>query len=129
MVSRFSLFIAAILFAAAASPQTPPSTPIVASVDVKVVNVDVSVTDGGGKTHGGYDYEETVRFQGRERTTRNARALANTARGLTEAAQSFSGLDGKKVIVLLSGGMEMNTSFAAYDTDRDRDTRDRKITM
>lgn len=79
--------------------------------------------------HGGYDYEETVRFQGRERTTRNARALANTARGLTEAARSYSGVDGKKVIVLLSGGMEMNTTFAAYDTDRDRESHDRKITM
>src|SRR5439155_9331505 len=78
---------------------------------------------------GGYDYEETVRFQGRERTTRNARALANTARGLTEAARSYFGVDGKKVIVLLSGGMEMNTTFAAYDSDRDRESHDRKITM
>lgn len=77
----------------------------------------------------GYDYSETVRFQGRERTNRNARALANTARGLTEAAQSFAGLNGKKMIVLLSGGIEMNTTFAAYETDRDHETRDRKTGM
>jgi VWFA-related protein len=77
----------------------------------------------------GYDYAETVRFQGRERTTRSARALANTARGLTEAAQSFAGVDGKKMIVLLSGGMEMNTTFAAYENNRDQETRDRKTTM
>jgi VWFA-related protein len=78
---------------------------------------------------GGYDYEETVRFQGRERTSRNARALANTARGLTDAARAYAGVDGKKVIVLLTGGMEMNTSFAAYDTDRDRDMHDRKLAL
>src|SRR5712692_3317422 len=40
-----------------------------------------------GETRPGYDYEETVRFQARERTSRNARVLANTSRGLIEAAQ------------------------------------------
>ena len=77
----------------------------------------------------GYDYEETVRFQGRERTSRHARVLANTARGLIEAARAYSGVDGKKVIVLLTGGMEMNTSFAAYDNDHDREMQDRKIAI
>ena len=74
----------------------------------------------------GYDYDETVRFQARERTSRNERSLANTARGLTEAARSYSGVDGKKVFVLLTGGMEMNTSFAAYDNGRDHEMSDRK---
>jgi VWFA-related protein len=74
----------------------------------------------------GYDYEETVRFQGRERTARNERSLANTAKGLTEAARSYSGVDGKKIFVLLTGGMEMNTSFAAYDNNRDHEMNDRK---
>jgi hypothetical protein len=55
--------------------------------------------------------------------------LANTARGLVEAAQAYSGVDGKKVIVLLTGGIEMNTSFAAYDTDRDREMQDRKVAI
>jgi VWFA-related protein len=73
-----------------------------------------------------YNYEETVRFQARERTSRNERALANTTRGLTEATRAYSGVDGKKIIVLLTGGMEMNTSFAAYDNDRDREMHDRK---
>jgi VWFA-related protein len=77
----------------------------------------------------GYDYDETVRFQARERTSRHARVLANTARGLIEAARAYSGVDGKKVIVLLTGGMEMNTSFAAYDTDRDREMHDRRIAI
>ena len=77
----------------------------------------------------GYDYDQTVRFQAREQTTRNARALGNTAHGLTEVARAYSGLDGKKVIVLLTGGMEMNTSFAAYDSDRDREMRDRKTAI
>jgi VWFA-related protein len=77
-------------------------------------------------TGSGYDYDETVRFQARERTSRNERALANTTRGLTEVTRAYSGVDGKKIIVLLTGGMEMNTSFAAYDNDRDREMHDRK---
>jgi VWFA-related protein len=75
---------------------------------------------------GGYNYEETVRFQARDRTSRNERSLANTAKGLTEAARSYSGVDGKKIFVLLTGGMEMNTSFAAYDNGRDHEMNDRK---
>jgi VWFA-related protein len=77
----------------------------------------------------GYNYDETVRFQAREQTSQNGRALANTARGLTEAARAYSGVDGKKIIVLLTGGIEMNTSFAAYDSDRDREMNDRKIAI
>ena len=81
MVSPFSLFIAAALFAAAASPQTPPSTPIVASVDVKVVNVDVSVTDGGGKTVNGLtkdDFEVLEDGQPQAITNFSARATAGS---------------------------------------------------
>jgi VWFA-related protein len=77
----------------------------------------------------GYDYDETVRFQAREMTSRNERALSNTTRGLTEATRAYSGIDGKKIIVLLTGGMEMNTSFAAYDDDHDRDMHDRKTAI
>jgi len=79
--------------------------------------------------HTGYDYDETVRFQARERTSRHERVLANTARGLVDAARAYSAVDGKKVLVLLTGGMEMNTSFAAYDTDRDRELQDRKVAI
>src|ERR1019366_2820144 len=75
---------------------------------------------------GGYNYEETVRFQARDRTSRNERSLANTAKGLTEAARSYSGVDGKKIFVLLTGGMEINTSFPAYDNGRDHEMNDRK---
>jgi VWFA-related protein len=77
----------------------------------------------------GYNYDETVRFQAREQTQQNARAFANTAAGLIEAARAYSGVDGKKIIVLLTGGMEMNTSFAAYDSDRDREMQDRKLSI
>lgn len=77
----------------------------------------------------GYNYEETVRFQAREQTQQNARAFSNTAAGLTEAARAYSGVDGKKIIVLLTGGMEMNTSFAAYDSDRDRQMQDHKLSI
>lgn len=73
-----------------------------------------------------YDYDETVRFSGRERTERNARALANTARGITDATRAYSAIEGKKIIVLLTGGMELNTGFAAYEVNTDRELRDKK---
>lgn len=77
----------------------------------------------------GYNYEETVRFQAREQTQQNARAFSNTAAGLTEAARAYSATEGKKILVLLTGGMEMSTSFAAYDSDRDREMQDRKLSI
>src|SRR5712691_4052058 len=50
-------------------------------------------------------------FESRERTTRNARSMANTARGLIDATHAFAATDGKKLAVLLTGSMDLNTSF------------------
>jgi VWFA-related protein len=65
-------------------------------------------------------------FESRERTTRNARSLANTARGLIDAAHAFASIEGKKLAVLLTGSMDLNTSFSSVDTRSDRELQDTK---
>src|SRR5262249_3124282 len=51
-------------------------------------------------------------FESRARTNRNARALANTARGLVDASHIFAAIEGKKLAVLMTGSMDFNTAFA-----------------
>ena len=65
-------------------------------------------------------------FESRERTTRNARSLANTARGLIDASHAFAATEGKKLAVLVTGAMDLNTSFSAVDTSSDRELQDTK---
>jgi VWFA-related protein len=67
-------------------------------------------------------------FESRGRTTRNARSLANTTRGLIDAAHAFASTEGKKLAVLLTGSMDLNTTFAAVDTSTDRELQDTKTT-
>ena len=62
-----------------------------------------------------YDYGATVRFNSREQTFRNFMTVQNTARAVTELARAHSADVGKKYIILISGGMEINTSFSAYE--------------
>jgi VWFA-related protein len=71
------------------------------------------------------DYESIVRFRAREQTYRALTAIRNTGRAVREMTQSYSAADGKKVLILLTGGMETNTSFKAYDVQEDdRETRE-----
>ena len=65
-------------------------------------------------------------FESRERTARNTQALANTTRGLIDAAHAFASTEGKKLAVLLTGGMDLNTAFSAADTASDRELQDKK---
>ena len=65
-----------------------------------------------------YDYSESVRFQAREQTFRNLMTMQATSRALTEMARAHSADVGKKYIILLTGGMERNTGFAAHERDR-----------
>jgi VWFA-related protein len=69
-----------------------------------------------------------AQFESRDRTNRNARALANTARGLIDASHVFSAVDGKKLAVLLTGNMDLNTAFSAFDSGNDRELQDLKTT-
>jgi VWFA-related protein len=65
-------------------------------------------------------FGETVRFRAREQTMRNLKAMTSTARAVIQTCRAFSGAEGKKVMVLVTGGMEMNTTFKAYETPDDR---------
>jgi VWFA-related protein len=65
------------------------------------------------------DYRDKVAFEGREQTYRNLMTMQNTARAVVDTARSYSAEDGKKFIVLLTGGMELNTTFAAFEKKDD----------
>ena len=70
-----------------------------------------------------YDYAQTVRFQSREQTFQSIAALQNTARAVVEMARAHTADEGKKYMILLTGGMEDNTSFSAYDKANDQGMR------
>jgi hypothetical protein len=67
-----------------------------------------------------------AQFASRERSQRNMRSLANTARGIVDAVHAFSPVEGKKLAVLLTGSMDLNTSFSTFDTGADRELQDTK---
>lgn len=74
-----------------------------------------------------YDYGETVRFQSREQTLRSMFSLQNTARAVAELAQAHTADEGKKLIILLTGGIETNTSFTSYDKTTDIEARELRL--
>ncbi|HSY47363.1 MAG TPA: VWA domain-containing protein [Thermoanaerobaculia bacterium] len=65
-------------------------------------------------------------FESRERTTRNSRSMQNTARGLIDATHIFATTEGKKLAVLLTGSMDLNTGFGSFSSDSDRELQDAK---
>jgi VWFA-related protein len=67
-----------------------------------------------------YDYGESIRFSSREQTFRNLMTLKYTARAVAAMAQSYSADEGKKFMILVTGGMESKTTFTAYDKSTDR---------
>jgi VWFA-related protein len=67
-----------------------------------------------------------AQFESRERTNRNARSLANTARGLIDATHAFAAAEGKKLTVLLTGSIDLNTTYSSFDTGADRELQDTK---
>jgi VWFA-related protein len=76
-----------------------------------------------------YDYGESVRFSSREQTYRNLLSLKYTARAVAAMAQSYSADEGKKFMILVTGGMENNTSFTSYDKSTDREMEQLKLEM
>lgn len=70
------------------------------------------------------DYGEVVRFQAREQTYRALRAIRVTAAAVREMTRVHAAYEGKKVLILLTGGMETNTNFSAYT----RGLPDREVT-
>ena len=76
-----------------------------------------------------YDYGETVRFTSREQTFRNLLTMQNTARAVVDTARAYSAEDGKKFIILVTGGMDINTSFSAFDKKEDLELKELKTEM
>ena len=71
------------------------------------------------------DYGKVVRFQAREQTYRALRAIRNTANAIREMTHAYAASEGKKVLILITGGMETNTSFTAYTRGQpDREIND-----
>jgi VWFA-related protein len=68
---------------------------------------------------GNNEFGTTVRFKAREQTMRNLSATQNTARAVIQTCRAFSAAEGKKVVILVTGGMEMNTTFKAYQSEDD----------
>jgi VWFA-related protein len=70
-----------------------------------------------------YDYGEVVRFTSREQTFRALQSLQSTARAVVEVARAHTADEGKKFMILLTGGMENNTSYTVYDKPSDQEMR------
>jgi len=68
-------------------------------------------------------------FASRERTNRNERSLTNTVHGLVDAAHYFATTPGRKMAVLLTGSMDLSTSFAAFERSSDRELQDSKLAI
>ncbi len=74
-----------------------------------------------------YDFGETMRFKGREQTLRNLRTTINTGRAVIQTCRAYAASEGKKLLILITGGMESNTSFSAFDQTGDRNLRDSRL--
>ena len=72
-------------------------------------------------------YMGSVHFSGREQTMRNLQATTNTARAIVQTCRAFGASEGKKLVVLVTGGMERNTTFSAYDSGTDRNLQEMKL--
>jgi len=70
--------------------------------------------------------DSIAQYESRERTTRNARSLTQTARGVVDATHAFAATEGKKLLVLLTGSIDLNTTYGAFDTGADRELQDAK---
>lgn len=75
----------------------------------------------------GEDYGSAVEFAGRAQTYRNARSALSTVLGIVEATRLYGQSSGKKVMFLVTGGMQLNTTFTSYDKgSADREVSDTK---
>ncbi|MEO8218290.1 MAG: VWA domain-containing protein, partial [Acidobacteriota bacterium] len=72
----------------------------------------------------GYSFGALARFQGNEQTYRNLVATVRAAKAVIQTCRAYSSSAGKKLLLLVSGGMEMNTTFAQFDDPKDRQASD-----
>lgn len=85
---------------------------------------------GNNASTGAYDLDGSIRFSSREQTYRSLMTVQNTARAVVETAHAYSSDEGKKFMILLSGGIETNTTYNAYTKGRvDRELEQIKLDM
>ena len=75
------------------------------------------------------DKGDAIRFGSREQTYRTLMTVQNTARAVVDTARAYAAEPGKKFIILLTGGIELNTTFSAYDRSDDVELREVKLEM
>jgi len=66
-------------------------------------------------------------FASREQTFRNLLTTQNTARAVIDTARAYAGEGEKNFMILLTGGMESNTTFSAYEPDNDRELQQLRL--
>ncbi len=81
---------------------------------IRRIELSASATSEDAGLVSAVDYGTVVRFQAREQTWRALRAIRNTANAIREMTHAYAASEGKKVLILVTGGMETNTSFTAY---------------
>ncbi len=106
----------ALILAALAKVRAMPSTESQNDMDRSVLSERFITT---GDVTVPVDYREKVGFTSREQTFRNLMTIQNTARAVVDTARAYAGEDGKKSIILLTGGMEINTTFTAFEKSDD----------
>lgn len=77
----------------------------------------------------GYDFRETARFQSQEQTKRTLLAGMNSAKAVIQTCRAYSASAGRKALVMITGGMELNTTFGIADDRQDRNILDMKRNM
>lgn len=96
-------------------------------------NIDRDILSDPGRAalreSSSYDFGETARFQSQEQTRRNLMAGMNSAKAVIQTCRAYSAAAGRKALVMITGGMELNTTFAIADDGRDRNTQDMKRNM
>ena len=81
---------------------------------IRRIELSASATTEDAGLLSAVDYGTIVRFQAREQTWRALRAIRNTANAVREMTHAYAASEGKKVLILITGGMETNTNFTAY---------------
>jgi VWFA-related protein len=76
-----------------------------------------------------YDFGSTIRFLSRDQTLRTLQATIDTARSVIHACRAYSSSAGKKIVLLVTGGIELNSSFSVYDSSTDRNMQEMRRDM
>lgn len=97
-----------------------PTFELLRQADRRLLNDPVRTRVRDGEFASGYDFGETARFQARENTMRTFQLMQKFATAVVQTCRAYTSSEGKKVLLLITGGLDINTRFAAYDNGKDR---------